>query len=198
MTTDANPLVRMMNGALHKLIQADTAAPKKLKAHAGKQVKVVIEPIKLTVVIAIHPDTLSVQTDTAIEANTTIQGKPSALFAMGTNQHIAGLDTVTIHGDAAAGQFVADFLKQLRPDWEEVWSDWLGDGPGYHVSQFMQSALNMGTQLWQSVKQSSQEYLLEENRELISPHEMEAFLDQVDDLRADVVRLERKLAALKS
>nr|WP_255589915.1 SCP2 sterol-binding domain-containing protein [Marinicella sp. NBU2979] len=188
----------MLNAALQKLIRYDQAAAKKLQAHAGKQVKVQLELINLAVVIAIQEDTLTVHTDTDTEVNTTISGKPSALFAMGTNQHIAGLDTVTINGDAAAGQFVADFLKQLRPDWEEVWCDLLGDGPGYQVSQFLHSAFNMGSQWLQSIKQSSQEYLLEENRELISPHEMEAFLDQVDDLRADVVRLERKLAALKS
>ena len=49
-----------------------------------------------------------------------------------------------------------------------------------------------------SVRNSSKEFLLEENRELISGHEMEDFLDQVDDLSADVTRLEKKLQLIKN
>ncbi|GJM06006.1 MAG: SCP2 domain-containing protein [marine bacterium B5-7] len=191
----SSPLARIMTSAIQKMIKYDASASKKLKPLAGKKVKINIQPIDQSIVLIIHADTITVSTDNAIEVDTTISGKPSALFAMSTNQHIPGLEGVTINGDASTGQFVADLLKHLRPDWEDAWCDLLGEGPGYQVSQLLKGIKQAGEGLIKSIQVSSKEYLLEENRELISPEEMEEFLNQVDDLKSDAVRLERKIAA---
>ncbi len=190
-------LARVFSKAIQNVLKYDSKSVKKLAPLAGKKVKVNIQPIDQSIVIIIHKDTLSVSTDVELQVDTTISGKPSALFAMGTNQHIPGLDGVSINGDATTGQFIADFLKKLQPDWEDAWCDLLGEIPGYHVNQFIQGLKNAGNSLFKSIRASSKDYLLEENRELVSPHEMESFLDQVDDLRADTDRIERKIAALK-
>ncbi len=193
-----SPVARIMTAAIKKMIQYDPKSIKKLKPLAGKKVKLNIQPIDQSLVLLIHSDTIEVSIDDLSEVDTTISGKPSSLFAMSTNQHIPGLDGVIIHGDATTGQFIADFLKQLKPDWEDAWCDLLGEGPGYQVSEFIKTLKKAGTSLFNSVRQSSQEYLLEENRELVSPHEMELFLDQVDDLQSDLVRLERKLTKMQN
>lgn len=197
MKTPASVMAGVLNRAIKSLIQYDPKAAKKLKPLAGKTVKLVIEPIHFSLLLTIREDTLEVSDDKdtegqPIQPNTTISGKPSALFAMGTNQHIPGIDGVNIQGDASTGQFVADFLKQLDPDWEDAWCDLLGEGPGYHVSQFLNSMKSAGTQLFKSLRDSSHDYLTEESREVVTQREMEAFLDGVDDLRADWTRLERK------
>jgi len=198
MTKETNSvLARIMTTAIQKIIKFDKNAVKKLKPLAGKKVKINIQPIDQSVVLLIHENTLEVNTNSDIEVDTTISGKPTALFAMSTNQHIAGLDGVTINGDATTGQFIADFLKQLKPDWEDMWCDLLGEGPGYHVSQIMNHIHQFGTGLVTSLSNSSKEFLTEESRELISPHEMEDFLDCVDDLKSDLVRVERKLARIQ-
>ncbi len=191
-------LARVMTTAIQNLIKYDPQSMKKLKPLAGKTVKIHIQPIDQSLVLMIHEDTIEISTDQTMEVDTTISGKPSALFAMSTNQHIPGLDGVTINGDATTGQFVADFLKQLRPDWEDAWCDLLGEGPGYQVSEFLKGMKKAGVSLFNSIQQSSKEYLLEENRELVSQHEVEEFFDQVDDLRSDAIRLERKLQQLTS
>lgn len=191
-------LASIMTSAIQKLIKYDREAAKKIKPFAGKKVKINIQPIDQSIVFLLKEDNIEVSTDNNIEVDTTITGKPSALFAMSTNQHIPGLDGVVINGDATTGQFMADFLKQLSPDWEEAWCDLLGEIPGYHVSKFLKSLSEAGKSFAQSMKSSTQEYLLEESRELVHPDEMEAFLDQVDDLNADVVRLERKINQLQN
>lgn len=198
-TTSKQPtlLANFLSKSIQNALKYDPKSVKKLAPLAGKKVRIIIQPINQSMVILIHADNLSVNTDTELEVDTTISGKPSALFAMSTNQHIPGLDGVNIHGDATTGQFIADFLKQLEPDWEDAWCDLLGEVPGYHVNQFIKGLKKAGTSLFNSVRSSSKEYLLEENRELVSPREMEDFLDQVDDLRADVDRIERKLTTLK-
>lgn len=186
-------LAKILSKAIQKLLKYDQKSIKKLAQYADKKVKITIQPINQSVVVCIHQDTLSVETDTSIEVDTTISGKPTALFAMSTNQHIPGLDGVSINGDATTGQFMADFLKQLEPDWEEAWCDLLGEVPGYHVNQFIKGIKSAGSSFIQSLQTSGKEYLLEENRELVSPREMETFLDDVDDLRADTDRIERKI-----
>jgi ubiquinone biosynthesis protein UbiJ len=191
-------LTRMMNAAISKLISYDPQAGSKLQPLAGKAIRVQIEPVKLTFELNITGDSLVVSNDPARQVDTTISGKPSSLFAMSNNQHIPGLDGVQIQGDASAGQFVAEFLKQLRPDWEDAWCDLLGEGPGYQVAQFLGQLKAGGQRLAESLRRNTREYLLEENRELVSTREMDDFLDQVDDLRADLVRVERKLNALKT
>ena len=193
-----SPIARMMTAAIQKLIQYDAQSIKKLKPLAGKKVKINIQPINQSVILLLQEDTIEISTDESLAVDTTISGKPSALFAMSTNQHIPGLDGVSINGDATTGQFVADFLKQLKPDWEDAWCDLLGEDPGYQVSELLKGVKQAGISLFNSVRTSSQEFLLEENRELVSPHEMDAFLDQVDDLKSDTVRLERKLAEFES
>jgi len=195
-TNDSSLLSRIMNSAIQKLIQYDQSSIKKLKPLAGKNVKINIQPINQTIVLLLKEDTIEVSTDDDIKVHTTITGKPSSLFAMSTNQHIPGLDGVTINGDATTGQFVADFLKQLRPDWEQAWSDLLGEVPGYHVSNLIKSITSAGQSFANSLKASSKEYLLEENQALVSPEEMDVFLDQVDDLSADVTDLERKISKI--
>ncbi len=191
-----SPIARIMTATIQKMIQYDAQSIKKLKPLAGKKVKIHIQPINQVVILLLQAETIEVSTDESLAVDTTISGKPSALFAMSTNQHIPGLDGVTINGDATTGQFVADFLKQLTPDWEDAWCDLLGEGPGYQVSELLKSVKQAGISLFSSVRISSQEYLLEENRELVSPHEMDAFFDEVDDLRSDAVRLERKISEL--
>lgn len=191
-------LAKLMTAAIQRTLKYDPQSVKKLKPYAGKKVKIQIQPVNQSVVLLIQETTIEVSSDDTTEVNTTISGKPSALFAMSTNQHIPGLDGVTINGDATTGQFMAEFLKQLKPDWEDAWCDLLGEGPGFQVSELLKGVTEAGISLFNSVLQSSQEYLLEENRELVSPHEMDEFLDQVADLQSDTVRLERKLAELKA
>ncbi len=188
-----NALARMLSAAIQNMLKYDPDTVKKLKPMAGKKIKINIQPIDQSLILAITADNITVCADEGQTVDTTISGKPSALFAMSTNQHIPGLDGVNIQGDASLGQFVAEVLKQLKPDWEDAWCDLLGEGPGYQVSTFLKGLKQAGSSLLQSLQHSTKEYLLEENRELVSPHEMEAFLDEVDDLQADVSRLERKL-----
>ena len=190
----SSPIEKIMTAAIKKMIKYDPKSVKKLKPLAGKKVKVNIQPIDQSLVLLILTDTIEVSTDDSIEVNTTISGKPSSLFAMSTNQHIPGLDAVTINGDATTGQFIADFLKQLEPDWEDAWCDLFGEGPGYQVSEILKGIKKAGVSFINSINQSSQDYLLEESRDLISPDEMDEFLDQIDDVKSDVTRLELKMA----
>ena len=187
------PASDMMSRALAGAIKYDPESKKKLKAMAGKVVDVVILPMEQHLPLLIHEDRIEVLNKVPESVNTTISGKPTALFAMSQSHHIPGLDSVSINGDATAGQFIADFLKQLKPDWEDAICDIFGDEAGYRISETLKTAKQIGSNLFGSFLNSSKEYFLYENQELVRPEEMEQFLDDVDDLKSDVSRLERNI-----
>ncbi|MFV0543461.1 MAG: SCP2 domain-containing protein [Marinicella pacifica] len=188
-----SPTALLLDKAINRAIQYDQIALKTLKPHIGKRIALDIQPIGPRLHLHIVDNGIEVTGAGDIEADTTITGKPTALFAMASNQHIAGLDQVQIKGDAGLGQFIADFLKNLEPDHEEALCDLFGDTAGYHLSQGLQKLRQQGQQLSNSLKRNLHDFLVHEDRSLIAAAEMEQFLDDVDDLQADVVRLERRI-----
>ncbi|KAA3641657.1 MAG: hypothetical protein DWP95_06390 [Proteobacteria bacterium] len=193
-----SPTALLLDQAINRAIQYDPKALKNLKPHIGKRVAIDIQPIGPRLHLHITETGIEVSGPQEITADTTIAGKPSGLFAMANSQHIAGLDQVVINGDAGLGQFIADFLKNLNPDTEEALCDLFGETPGYHLSQALQKAQQHGRQFRDSLKRNIHDFLVHEERSLIAPQEMEQFLDEVDDLQADVVRIERQIKNLLS
>lgn len=193
-----SPTALILDKAINRAIQYDPKALKTLKPHIGKRVALDIQPIGPRLHLHITEKGIEVTGAQETKADTTIIGKPTALFAMASSQHIAGLDQVEINGDAGLGQFMADFLKNLNPDHEEALCDVFGETPGYHISQALKNVHQKGQQFGDSLKRNVHDFLVHEDRSLIAPAEMEQFLDDVDDLQADVVRLERQIKDMMS
>jgi ubiquinone biosynthesis protein UbiJ len=69
---------------------------------------------------------------------------------------------------------------------------------GVRVSNVVKGVLDFGKKFKDSLVRNTSEYLVEESRDLIAPAEMEDFLDDVDDLKADTARLEQQINALRT
>ena len=187
-----------LNTAIRKTLSYDYEAVKKLQVYEGKIVKVELDSTPFEFFLSIQKDGIALSKYSNSEADTTIKGSPLAIFAMNMEQTVSGIKNVEIYGDANVGQFLAKWLKTVKPDWEEAWCELLGDGMGVRVSKTINSVLDFGKKFRESLVTSSKEYLVEESRDLISPTEMEQFLDDVDDLKSDVDRLEQQINLLKS
>lgn len=193
-----NIFIDNVNKAMNKSLSYDFASVKKLDAFSDKVIKVDLLSTPFEFFIKIVNRKVLLFKSLAVEADTTIRGTPLALFAMSAEEPIAGIKNVEIFGDANTGQFFAKWLKNLNPDWEEAWCDLFGDSMGVRVSNVVSGILNFGDKFKNSIIQNTQEYLVEESRDLIAPAEMEDFLDDVDDIKADTERLEQKIKALKN
>jgi ubiquinone biosynthesis protein UbiJ len=190
--------IASINKAMNKSLSYDLVSVKKLDLFNGKVLKVELLSTPFTFYIIIKDRQVTLAKYYSKEVDTTIKGTPLALFAMNSEEPIAGAATVEINGDANTGQFFAKWLKNLKPDWEEAWCELLGDGMGVRVSNTVNGILNYGKELKNSLLRNTQEYLVEESRDLISPTEMEQFLDDVDDLKSDTARLEHQINQLKN
>ncbi len=192
-----NIFLDTLNSAMNKSLSYDYQSVKKLDNFNNKVIKVELDATPFIFYIKIQDRKIQLSKHHQDAIDTTIKGTPLALFAMNQDEPIAGIKNVQINGDANTGQFFAKWLKNLQPDWEEAWCDLLGDGMGVRVSKLAKGILDFGGRLKKSLLNSSSEYLVEESRDLISPSEMEEFLDDVDDLKADTARLEQQIKTLK-
>lgn len=189
-----NTLIKKtLNDGLKKIIALDPNAKKQLKPYAGKTIELIIQPIKKSIFIEIQHEQLLLSRSCHKKPDTCISGTPTALFTMGTGQHIQGLGAVSINGDAGVGQFIAKWLKSFNPDWEEALCLLLGDGPGYRLSQIIGSGIQHFKNLRESFTHSSIDYLQEESRELVRPNEMEEWLDQIDEIKSRTDMLQQKI-----
>ena len=193
-----NAFINTINKAMNKSLSYDLISVKKLDLFDNKVIKVELESTPFVFYIKIHQRQVSLAKSHTGDVSTTIKGTPLALFAMNSEQPISGIKNVEIYGDANTGQFFAKWLKGLQPDWEEAWCELLGDGMGVRVSNVVKGVLDFGKKFKDSLVRNTSEYLVEESRDLIAPAEMEDFLDEVDDLKADTARLEQQINALKS
>lgn len=191
-------LIDSVNKAMNKSLSYDAVSVKKLDSFNNKTIKVELLSTPFEFYIKVVDSQILLSKFHTEEVNTTIKGTPLALFSMSAEEPITGIQNVEIYGDANTGQFFAKWLKNIKPDWEEAWCDLLGDGMGVRVSNIAKGILDFGKKFKDSIVSNTNEYLVEESRDLIAPTEMEDFLDDVDDLKADTARLEQQINALKS
>jgi ubiquinone biosynthesis protein UbiJ len=193
-----NIFIDTVNKAMNKSLSYDLISVKKLDAFDDKVIKVELDATPFEFYIQVKDRKINLSKNHTGTVDTTIKGTPISIFAMSAEEPIAGIKNVQINGDANTGQFFAKWLKNLKPDWEEAWCDLLGDGMGVRVSKIAKGMLDFGKKFKDSMIRNTNEYLVEESRDLIAPAEMEVFLDDVDDLKADTERLEQQINALKS
>lgn len=192
-----NIFIDSVNKAMNKSLSYDLVSVKKLDSFEGKVIKVELLSTPFEFYIKIKNQKVELSKFHASDVDTTIKGTPLALFAMSAEEPISGIKNVEIYGDANTGQFFAKWLKNIRPDWEETWCDLLGDVMGVRASNIAKGILDFGKKFKDSMLSNTQDYLVEESRDLIAPAEMEDFLDDVDDLKADTARLEQQIKAFK-
>ncbi|MDX1487875.1 MAG: hypothetical protein R3268_06730, partial [Acidiferrobacterales bacterium] len=102
-----------------------------------------------------------------------------------------------LEGDVDLGRRFQRFLEGLDIDWEEQTAGVLGDVLAHKLGNVVR-----GMRIWrrnttQTLSADIAEYLQQESRLLTPVPRVEAFLEAVDILRADVDRLEARLRKLQ-
>jgi ubiquinone biosynthesis protein UbiJ len=96
----------------------------------------------------------------------------------------------------ALGQKMQRILAGLDLDWEEPLARAFGDPLGHELARAARAAFAWQRAALNTAGLNTAEYLKEELRLLPARYEVEAFLDGVDSLRADLDRLEARIRRL--
>jgi ubiquinone biosynthesis protein UbiJ len=117
-------------------------------------------------------------------------------LALTKNPHQSVQLGLSFEGEFNTVEAIQQFFLSLEIDWAEAISFWTGDIVADQIEQFVRNTKKRNMQLLKNTAESISEYLQEESLMLPTRVEVNRFMDQVDVLRADVDRLNARLARL--
>lgn len=137
--------------------------------------------------------------DGAVDA--TLRGRPLsfaklALGATDPAQFFAR--EVTVAGDVELGRRLAHILAALDIDWEERAAGVVGDVAAHKLGNLARGFSGWARQAADTLARDFAEYMQEENRTLAPRAVVDAFLRDVDGLRADADRLAARIERLRA
>jgi ubiquinone biosynthesis protein UbiJ len=185
-----------------KVLATDPNTLEKLAKLADKTIALNILKLDKTVFIRTHSDAITLgfeQPDNPEDIDVTLIAKPSTLLKIARDGiEDANLEAgeLVIEGDAIVGQRFASLMNQLDIDWEELFSEIIGDVPARALFSMFEGLQKWSAESGQTMKANVSDYLLEESNLLAHPIAVDDFNDQVDTLRNDTARLEARLSKL--
>jgi len=133
------------------------------------------------------------------EVDATIHGSPMALIRLGTSSNAGETllkSDVEIEGDLRIAEKFSEILREVDIDWEELLSKLVGDIVAHQAGQVTRNVSDWFKESAEAMKLNTGEYLNEESKLTPADAEIRYYMDQVDDTRMDVDRLEARVNLL--
>ena len=178
--------------ALNHLLQDARWARSRLAPFAGKALRLTLPPLKLDLVVnqegmfaPIELEKFDVEISFPADAPMLALAGAESLYK-----------AANISGSAEFADALGFVMRNLRWDFEEDLSRVLGDAIAHRVVEQGSRFAAWNKEAAGKLAQNFTEYWIEENPMLARPAEVRQFLSEVDRLRDDLARLEKRVAAL--
>lgn len=178
---------------LQHLTNQNNWSRKHLVAFAGKVLQFKIAFIKTNLII-LEDGSLGIAPDHAV-AEAIIHIPPSLALRLIAKDEAAKL-LIKIEGDSHIAAEVGKIMQQMRWDIEEDLSHVIGDIPANKIASFSKKTLAATKKQSVNLVEMLTEYWQEEKLILAKKWQVEKFNADVDTLRSDVARLEKRIAKL--
>ena len=178
---------------LQHLLAQNTWASPLLQPFAGKSVQLNISLLSTSLVI-LENGSLAAAGETNIP-DATITISPSLLLRLMTKDESAR-QQIRIDGDTHLATELAKVFAHMRWDYEDDLSKLVGDVPANKIGEFSRHAATTVKETTANLAGMLSEYWQEEKPMLAKKWHVEQFNSEVDTLRADVERLEKRLNKL--
>lgn len=176
----------------HLLAQNAWASPL-LQPFAGKSVQLNIALLNTSLII-LENGSLAIAGETNIP-DAVITISPSLLLRLIAKDESAKLQ-IKIDGDTHLATELAKVFSHMRWDYEDDLSKLVGDVPANKIGEFSRHAVTTVKETTVNLVGMLSEYWQEEKPMLAKKRHVEQFNAEVDTLRADVERLEKRLNKL--
>ncbi len=184
--------------ALDRVIALDPETRKALGALEGRELAMALQAPPLALRLTVKDGRLLVGPERgAREADLSVKTTLGALLTQllpGGDAGALPVGQVRISGDAELARRLQQIVQRFEPDIEEAFARVFGDVIGVQLARGLKRALDWSKQTAATLARDTADYLSEESRDLVPKAEVAAFLDEVDELRDGVERLERKIA----
>ena len=178
---------------LQHLIAQNSWANSLLQPYAGQSVKFNIALFHTTLVI-LENGNLAVAGETNLP-DATIRIPASLLLRLVAKDETAKLQ-IKIEGDTDLATALAKVLSHMRWDYEDDLSKVVGDVPAYKISELGRHTLGNIKETSTNMMDMLSEYWQEEKPMIAKKRHVDQFNADVDTLRADVERFEKRLSRL--
>ncbi len=179
--------------ALQHLISQNSWANAMLQPFAGKSVQFNISLMSSTVVILENGSLAIAGATNTPDATVTI---PISLLPRLISKDESVKMHINIEGDTHLAAELAKVFANMRWDYEDDLSKVVGDIPANKIGEFSRKTVNAVKETTTNLAEMLSEYWQEEKPMIAKKRHIETFNEQVDTLRADTARFEKKLQKL--
>lgn len=175
---------------VNRMLQAAPRAMTRLQRFAGKTAVFKSGPFHLRLTVVAN-GAVDVASQGAL-ADVTMTLPPAFLPRFAAREE-AAFNEVSLQGDAEFAQEITFLARNLEWDIEEDLSKFTGDILAHRIVAMANSAREWRKDASARLGENVKEYLTEERPALAPRRDVEAFLHEVDTLRDDVARMEKRL-----
>lgn len=196
---------RALESALNRALALDDDTRQALSRLDGRHVALHLASPPLAMSIQVDGEALRVGPVEAdarpdLSVRTTLGGLLGQLQGMlhTADEHATPSGRLRIEGDAELARALQRLAQRFDPDWQRPFVSAFGEVMGVQVANAAASALKGARRAGEGLAATAAEYVVEESRDVVGRHELDAFHDDVDTLRDDVERIAARVARLAS
>jgi ubiquinone biosynthesis protein UbiJ len=193
--TAASPFARFAGAPLNHLLRGNAWARELLRPHAGKVVRLDSPAFAVNLVILDHGEIAAAPS--ASPPALTVTLTPGQLLRLAAHDHGVWRE-IRVEGDAALAAVISQLWRHLRWDAEEDLSRMFGDIVAHRMMQSLRQFDGWARAGGDNLARSLSEYWTEEQPLIAAAADLRAFASDVDTLRDDVARLEKRIEHLRS
>jgi ubiquinone biosynthesis accessory factor UbiJ len=187
----------LFEAGFNRVLQLDPDALRRFSELHGKVIllEIALSGAPLRIYLLPSHDAVGLRREYAGLPDVTISGPPSVFL----NALVGGpavSAALTIRGDIELGQRFQRIVSHLAPDWEEGLAHVVGDIPAHQFARLARGFVEWNRQTLRTLGVNGAEYLQEEAFVLAKRERVQELLREVDRLRADADRLEKRIERL--
>lgn len=195
-------LGRLLETALNRVVDLDAETRTRLRALDGRAVTLDLGAAAPAVRLRVDGERLRVGPAFEGDSALRVASTPGALLALALRRDDGvPAGKVQIAGDADLARRLEQIATRFSPDFDAAFASTFGDVVGFQIARAVRGALHTARGSAKSFARDAAEFLSEEGRDLVPRAELDAFLDEVDEVRergdrikARVERLARSVA----
>ena len=184
----------LLTRILNHLITQNSWARGELQPFSGQTVAIYLGPVTANLTV-LENGGLAMAGESAID-DASISLSPSLALRI-LAKDTAASSQVQITGNTELAKALAKVLQGMRWDYEEDLSKIIGDIPATQANAFAKKTYSEAKSKVINVTEMLTEYWQEENPLIAKKRHVESFVKDVDQLRDDVERLEKRIEKLK-
>ncbi|MGM0480309.1 MAG: ubiquinone biosynthesis accessory factor UbiJ [Pseudomonadota bacterium] len=187
----------LLEKLLNELLQKDAQSAARLAKLDGKVLRFDLKELPFQLTVTVTQQGLQLSTVSEGAADCWVKTELGVLPELKDTANLTRLikaDQLDIEGDPVLAQNLVNLLRDLDIDWEAELASKLGDAPAHWLSQLWQQSREKFKQSRDAQQRWFSGVVIEEKRLLPARAEFDLHKQQLQQLRADIERLERRLA----